>query len=209
MNMLDLRAWRLGRKSLRILGALLSAMILLALLMPQPLWAHAGGAPVLTDVPAGSYRLYGWMLPDPPRVGEVHLALAVTLAPPEGVTNPLVEPVTDATVQVTFTPQSGTTAPVVTTATLEQDLGGFYYELDVRLPVADQWTITVDVTGPAGEGSAAFEREVLAARQVNWTVVASATLALLLLIGLMGIWRRLQGAGADAAPVSKRRAVNR
>jgi hypothetical protein len=209
MRILDLRFWSLEWRSFRPPISIIAVISILALLLPQSLWAHAGGAAVLTDVPAGPYRLYAWMLPDPARVGEVHLDLAVALAPAEGAVNPLVEPVTDATVQVTFTPQSGAAAPIIVTATPQQGLNDFYYELDVRLPIADQWTVAVDVVGPAGVGSATFEREVLAARRVNWGVVTSASLALLLLIGLMGIWRRLQGAGADPAPVSKRRAVNR
>ena len=79
--------------------------LLLFLLAPARLLAHSGGAPVLVDAPAGSYRVFAWMLPEPPRAGLVHLDVAVTLAPaPDQPANQLVEPVTDATVQVTLPP---------------------------------------------------------------------------------------------------------
>jgi hypothetical protein len=169
--------------------------------LPNRAAAHAGGSPVLTDTPAGPYRLYGWLLPDPPRVGEIHLDLAVTLAPSvNDPANQPVEPVTDATVRVIFTPQGQPGAAIETLATPQQGLNGFYYELDVRLPTADQWRAAVVVDGPAGAGEAAFELQVLAARRVNWNVVLSAAVALLVLMGLMGIWNRLQAEAPSPRP---------
>lgn len=167
--------------------------LLLALLAPMPLLAHAGGAPVLVDAPAGPYHVFAWLLPSPPRVGLVHLDVAITLAPaPDAPANRLVEPITDATVQVTFTPQSRPDQSIVTTATAESGLNGYYYEIETLLDSAEQWRILVEVTGPPGRGEVSFEQEVLPARQVNWPIVASAGVGLLLVIGLMGVWNRLQ-----------------
>lgn len=178
-----------GRSSI----AVIALLVLLLALLPVRAAAHSGGAPVLTDAPAGPYRVFAWMQPEPPRVGLVHLDVAVTLAPAAGApANQLVEPVTDAAVQVTFTPQEQPDQPIVAMATAESGLNGYYYEIEMLLDSAGLWRVLVEVTGAAGQGSATFERQVLPPRQVNWPVVASAGVGLLLLIGLMGGWNRLQ-----------------
>lgn len=167
--------------------------LLLILLAPARLLAHAGGAPVLVDAPAGPYRVFAWILPEPPRVGVVHLDVGITLAPaPAAPANQLVEPVTDATVQVTFTPQSRPEQPIVATATAQSGLNGYYYEVETVLDTAEVWQVLIEMTGPPGQGAVRFERQVLPPRQVNWPVVASAGVGLLLLVGLMGVWNRLQ-----------------
>lgn len=167
--------------------------VLLALLPTAHVAAHSGGAPVLVDAPAGPYHVFAWILPEPPRVGAVHLDVAVTLAPaPAAPANQLVEPVTDATVQVTFTPQSRPGQPMVATATAPSGLNGYYYEIETVLDSPDLWRVLIEVSGPPGQGNVSFERQVLPPRRVNWPVVASAGVGLLLLIGLMGVWNRLQ-----------------
>jgi hypothetical protein len=165
---------------------------LFAVIAPQRLVAHSGGAPVLIDAPAGPYRVFAWIQPEPSRVGRVHLDVALTLAPPpDAPPNQLVQPVMDAIVRVTWMPQRRGQA-LVTQASPQAGLAGFYYEIETELGVADQWHVAVEVQGPAGHGAASFERQVLAARRVNWLLVASALAALLALIGLMGLWNRRQ-----------------
>jgi hypothetical protein len=133
------------------------------------------------------------MQPEPLQVGDVHLAMAVTLAPvPDAPTNALVEPVTDAAVEVRFTPLSQPDQAQRLRAVSEDSLNGFYYEIDTQLAHVDQWQMLVTIRGPVGVGTVAFERQVVARRQVNWLVVGGASLVLIVLIGLMGVWNRLQ-----------------
>jgi hypothetical protein len=167
--------------------------LLLLLLAPVPLLAHAGGAPVLVDAPAGPYRVFAWLLPEPLRVGVVHLDVGVTLAPAaDEPANRLVEPVTDTTVQATFTPLNRPERAMVATATAQSGLNGYYYEIETVLDAAQDWQVVIEVNGPSGYGQVSFERQVLPPRQVNWPLVASAGVGLLFLVGLMGVWNRLQ-----------------
>lgn len=166
---------------------------LILALLPGSLMAHAGGEPVLTDEPAGPYRVFAWIQPVPPRVGAVHLDIALTLAPSTTApANALVEPVTDAHVTVTFTPESQPDQAMQVVASPESGLNGFYYEVETRLGVEDIWRVSVRAEGAAGVGEAQFQRQILAARRVDWVVVAAAGLGLFALIGLVGIWNRLQ-----------------
>ena len=188
--------------------AFLFSLVAIALCLatwPASVSAHSGGAPVLVDQPAGPYRVFAWLEPDPPRVGNVHLGIAVTLAPPpDAPPNPLVEPVTDANVQVTWTPQSQPGSAVVVRATPQSGLNGFYYEINTTVGVADLWHVEVLVQGPAGEGAASFAQQVLRARSVNWYVIAGAGVGLLALIGLLGLWNRLRAGAPQAGRISQR-----
>jgi hypothetical protein len=47
--------------------------------------AHGSGTPRLVNVAAGPYRLWVWSLPEPVRLGEMHLSVAV--ATPEATTD--------------------------------------------------------------------------------------------------------------------------
>lgn len=198
MRMLDFRfgiwAWRNLSCATRGSSISLLALITLsAMLLPGRAIAHAGGEPVLTDEPAGPYRVFAWIQPTPPRVGTVHLDVALTLAPSsDAPANSLVEPVTDAQVTVTFTPESRPDQAVQVVASPQTALNGFYYEIETRLGYEDIWRISVGAQGAAGAGEALFQRQVFAARQVDWMVVAGASLGLFALIGLVGIWNRLQ-----------------
>ncbi len=174
-------------------GWLVLLLVACCLIWPKSSFAHAGGVPVLTDTPAGPYHVFAWMLPEPQRVGVVHLSLAVIRAPEPGApSNVLVEPVTDADVQVTFTPLTAPSQAIVVAALPQTTLNEFYYEVDVELPQATRWQIAIEIEGVAGFGTVIFERDVLEARQINWLLVGGGGAGLLLIIGLVGIWNRLQ-----------------
>lgn len=180
-------------KRLSLLRGWLALFLILWSVWPKNALAHAGGTPVLTDAPAGPYHVFAWMLPEPQRVGTVHLSLAVILAPaPDSPSNTLVKPITDADVQVTFTPFTSPSQAIVVTAVPEATLGEFYYEVDVELPEATRWQIAVAIEGEEGFGTVIFEADVLEARQVNWWLIGSGGAGLLLIIGLVGVWNRLQ-----------------
>jgi hypothetical protein len=164
---------------------------------PVPLYGHGGGVPRLTGEIAGPYRIFAWTQPEPLHVGDIHLSIAVVKGAPaddKGVEG-LDEPVTDAAVMVQLRPTTGETAPITIEAVLQEQLGSYYYEADATLPTPGEWRFTIEVRGALGEGSAAFATEVLAARRINWLLVAVAGLLLCCLLGLIGLWNRMQAKG--------------
>jgi len=169
--------------------ALLGGCILIAWLT-APLSAHGGGVPRLTDEVAGPYRIFAWTQPDPLRVGEMHLSIGVVAAAKNA--GGLDEAVTDATVVVSLAPTTGSMSPVQVIAVLQEQLGSYYYEADATLPNPGEWRFTIEVSGASGDGSAAFVSEVLAARQINWFLIIIAGLLLVALLGLIGLWNRMQ-----------------
>jgi hypothetical protein len=165
----------------------------LLLLWPLRAVAHSGGAPVLIDATAGPYQVYAWMQPEPLYVGQVHLSVAVVRpAQSETESGALDEPVTDAKIIARFEPVGDASQAITTPVEPLQGLGGFYYEVDVVLSQADLWRISLEIEGADGRGAVSFERQVLPARRVNWRLVISAGVVLVLLVGLMGGWNRLQ-----------------
>lgn len=178
--------WRLGRRWLVILVSCFMATALLTV----PLYAHGGGVPRLTDEVAGPYRLFAWTQPDPLRVGDMHLSIGVVAAAKNAAG--LDEAVTDATVTVYLAPMTGELAPIQVVALLQEQLGSYYYEADASLPTTGEWRFTIEVSGASGNGSAAFVGEVLSARQLNWYLIVIASLLLVALLGLIGLWNRMQ-----------------
>lgn len=177
-------AWQLR---VLVLGWLIAISVL-----PTALYAHGGGVPQLTDVVAGPYRLFAWTQPEPLRVGEMHLSIGVVKATTGAGSAGLDEAVTDATVTVQVAPTNGATTPIIVQAVLQEQLGSYYYEADAILPTTGDWRFTIEVSGALGLGEANFTSEVLAARQINWLLIAAASLLLLCLLGLIGLWNRMQ-----------------
>src|SRR5215203_6879478 len=99
MKQLLQNGWRL---TLAIVIGLISSLFTTPL--DTPASAHGGGTPRLTAVPTGPYRLYAWSEPEPWRVGQVHLSLAVTKPNPDTTSNQVEMPVTDVDITVTYTP---------------------------------------------------------------------------------------------------------
>ena len=164
--------------------------IIVTALLTAPLSAHGGGVPRLTDEAAGPYRLFAWTQPDPLRVGDMHLSIGVVAAAKNAAG--LDEAVTDAAVTVYLAPTTGEVTPIALTAVLQEQLGSYYYEADATLPNSGEWRFTIEVSGASGNGSAAFVSEVLAARQINWYLIVIAGLLLVALLGLIGLWNRMQ-----------------
>lgn len=158
--------------------------------------AHGGGTPRLTAADAGPYSVFAWTEPEPWRVGEVHVTVAVTTPPPDdavinndAVNNLLEQPVEDAQVNVTFHPAAGGEPIVVSTQ--PGALNAFYLEADTVLPHAGDWVVDIQVAGPDGAGVATFTANVLAAQQLNrWILLAGGAGFLVLLI-FIGVRARL------------------
>jgi len=148
----------------------------------QPLRAHGGGAPVLTNATAGPYLVSAWMQPDPLRVGEVHLTVAVTETPapdaPPGEGGP---PVLEATVGVQARFLGGNISPIVTKATHEEAVNKILYETDFHIPQAGKWEITLAIEGPNGPAETRFTVDVLpVSRRNGWLIGGAAVVVLLI-----------------------------
>ena len=184
----------------RILRRWLLLMAFILSGLPSTLYAHGGGTPRLTNAPAGPYRVYAWSEPEPWRVGEVHLSLAVTQPNPDANSSQVEIPVDEAEILVTFAPVDGTSEPIVVPAVRQAFLGDFYFEADTMLPSEGNWQMTIDVTGDKGSGSTEFNIEALEARTINWTLVASAGGVLVVLLVLIAIWSRAQQSSQSVRP---------
>ena len=183
----------------RLCYAACLALITALVLVPSAhrLYAHGGGTPRLTNVPVGPYFLYAWSEPEPWRVGEVHLSLAVTKPNPDSSSNQVEIPVTDVEITVTYTPMVNNAvdtavAPIVVQAVRQEFLSDFYYEADPTLTREGDWQISIDVVGPEGSGSTQFMMETLPARTLNWTLIGSAGGVLVVALALLAIWSRSQ-----------------
>lgn len=167
--------------------------------------AHGGGTPRLTAEPIGPYRLYVWSEPEPWRVGQVHLSLAVTMPNPDTTSNQVEMPVTDVDITVTYTAigDNGVDTsiePIVVTAVRQEFLNDFYYEADPVLTREGEWQITVNVNGPEGSGSTQFMMQTFPERSLNWALIGGAGALLVVILVLIAIWSRSQ---QPAQPVQR------
>jgi len=182
-----------GRKPRLLWGVALLVTICL-LLSGTVLYAHGGGIPRLTDAAAGPYRIFAWTQPEPLRVGEMHLSIGVVKAATDSVQSAeaLDEAVTDATVMLYLLPVTADVPVISVPAVLQEQMGSYYYEADAALPTPGEWRFTIEVSGALGEGQAEFMSAVAPAREINWTLVAAAAVLLFFLLGLIGVWNRMQ-----------------
>lgn len=159
-----------------------------------PLAAHGGGVPRLTGEITGPYRIFAWTQPEPLRVGDIHLSIGVVKAEANNTPSAetLDQPVTNASVTVHLLPLAQDTTPLTVPALLQAQLGSYYYEADVTLPTAGDWRFTIEVSSELGVGATAFVASVATAREVNWLLVVAAGVLLFCLLGLIGLWNRLQ-----------------
>lgn len=158
----------------------------------RPLAAHGGGTPRLTNAPAGPYRVYAWSDPEPWRVGEVHLSLAVTEPATAADDRPgaqLEIPVTAADITVLLTPVDGG-APIRLVAERQPFLNNFYFEVDTQLPAAGLWDVTIQVDGPAGSGSTGFRLEAQPPLTLHWGYLAAGAGTLVAVAALAGMTSR-------------------
>ncbi len=192
------RATNRGAKWLSQWATVIGLVALGVLGSAASLYAHGGGIPQLIGEVAGPYRIFAWTQPEPLRVGEFHLSIGVIkgeigdTASTDSADGALDEAVTDATVLIHLLPVAQDVAGLTVPALLQEQLGRYYYEADATLPTPGEWRFTIDVSGPLGEGEAEFVSLVAAAREINWLLIGGAAFLLLCLLGLMGLWNRIQ-----------------
>lgn len=167
---------------------LLAAMITLAILAhAAPASAHGGGTPQLVQTPSGPYQLYVWTNPDPPRVGTLHVTVALVEPASQ-------QPVLNADVLVVAVPDDGG-QPVSVAATHQNAVIKTYYEADLALPAAGLWQFTVTHSDKVGSGSASFALNLQPA-VFNWRPFA---IGAVLAVIAAGAWFVLQRPPAPAA----------
>jgi len=135
--------------------------------------------------PAGPYLVSVWTQPDPPRVGQIDVSVAVMAsATGEAILDARAAIRADARDAVMSTPAK----------TLDRGGGGnrLLYRALVDAPAAGRWAMPISVTGPLGSGETAFEIDVRRGLPIAWLLMAGGiTLTLAALA-----WRRLsRGAG--------------
>lgn len=143
--------------------------------------AHGIGTPQRINVPSGPYLVSIWTDPDPLRVDESHVVVAVM--DPE-TRSPIVEGVT-----VTVIVRSQDQQPQVVTAVAQPDSGvnQLYYTavLDDQLD-AGSWEAAVQLAWSGGTGEPIdFTLEIAEARAVNWLVVGLAGAAAIVTLWLV------------------------
>lgn len=181
---------------------MIQVLLLCFLLATAPLEAHGGGTPRLINAGEGPYRLFAWTQPEPLRVGESHISIAVTEPPPDAaraddryITNNLESAVQGADIVVTLTSIDESIAPLELKA-LPSTLSEFFYEVDLVLPADGEWDVEISATAALGTSGAVYQAEVLPARQISWPLVLGGlglVLVLLAGIGLSARRREAQG----------------
>lgn len=140
-----------------------------------PVQAHTEGQMQLAAAPAGPYKITVWTSPDPARVGEVHVAVAVTLADDAS-------PVLDAEVSVLLNPL-GDGSPISAPATTDKSENKFLYEAIVIVEEGGTYETIISIVGSDGaRGEASFELEIESDSNGNWFLVVSAIIILAALL---------------------------
>lgn len=194
--------WVLGRLTI---GLLTFVLLGLPYSGPSAVQAHSSGPPKLANAAAGPYRIFVWTQPEPLRVGDAHISILVTLAA-------TAQPMDNVQVKVHFVAQNEPGEDFVVQTAPQAFLSNRYYEADVQLPSTGVWRAIISISGPEGEGSVSFDSEVLPTRTLNWWLIGGAGATLILLLGLIGVWSRLQAKGQPPAAqvrVSRNRRVAR
>lgn len=130
---------------------LLLASLLVALASGGRALAN-GGMIQVAGKPIGPYLVTVFTSPSPLRVGVVDVSALVQRAGSQ-------EPVLDARVTVTTEPVGHAGPGGSFEATHEQATNKLYYAANVDLPAEGRWRIALQVSGPEGEGTVAFEVE--------------------------------------------------
>jgi hypothetical protein len=174
----------------RWLGALLSLLALALVVSPRVAWAHGGGVPRLTNADAGPYWVSVWTQPDPLRVGQAHITVAVS--EPSAAAAEQREagaPILGATVRVAFEPLDTTGETLTVAATHEGAANKLFYEADLELPETGRWQVVVTVEGPDGVGSTSFETQVAPPAPFSWTWVGGLGVAALAAVWIVQKYR--------------------
>ncbi len=146
-------------------------------------WAHGIGTPQLINEPAGPYALFVWTDPDPLRVDETHVTVAVT--DPETRA-----PILNAQVEIRLEHLSEDAFTLSATATHDNsDIRFFYVATFEELPFAGRWRGVISVANPEGTiEPVAFVFSVLPAEPVNWLLIVLPALGVVAFAWIARSW---------------------
>ncbi len=154
----------------------LLALALLAALPQTVTQAHGIGTPQQINVSSGPYLISIWTDPDPLRVDEAHVVVAVM--EPE-TRRPLIE---DVAVTVSLTSRADASQVVTGQADYSISTNRLLHAVEFNdLLRPGMWDGTVTVAGPYGPGEpVAFQFDVQAGRSVNWLLIGGIGVAVML-----------------------------
>jgi putative membrane protein len=171
-------------------GAVILVLTSHALLIGQPAAWPNGGTPRLTRATAGPYLVSVWTKPEPPRVGRLHLSVAV-MSPQD-----VVPMVMDARVRVAASPIHGQENLI--SANVSRTWG-LLYDADLERPTEGPWRINLQVEGKTGNGSTGFELDVKPPLKVDWPVVGA-----ILVLAILTAWWVIRGGRSHASQIKEK-----
>lgn len=170
----------------RLVILLATLFLTLPLFMAGRALAHGIGTAQQINVSADPYLVSVWTDPDPLRVNETHVTVAVM--------DPVTQEPLVRDVQVTVHLQSATDESISLSASALPDNTAnrlLYAAVFNNLPHPNQWRGTVSIDGPAGAGEdVRFEIDVLSPQPVNWSLIGGLALGTITLGWLAWSWRR-------------------
>lgn len=160
-------------------GALFLLILLPFFLNTPSVLAHAGvGTQQINNLNLGPYRIWVWSDPEPPQVGEYHVAVALTESldnDPNGFAG---EPILGADVVVEME-HAASGLLLTAQATHEDAINKLFYEAIFAPQQTGTWEIRVIVQGPEGPVQISYTDEVEPAT-FPWMAVGGGLLALVL-----------------------------
>lgn len=169
----------------RLVILLTTLFLTLPLFVAGRALAHGIGTAQRINVSAGPYLASVWTDPDPLRVNETHVTVAIM----DPVTQePLVR---DMQVTVQLQPATDESVTLSTSAVPDNTANRLLYAAVFNnLPHPGQWRGTVSIDGPAGAGEdVRFEIDVLAPQPVKWGLIGGLALAIITVAWLAWSWR--------------------
>lgn len=160
-------------------GGLAFLVLLSFLLAAQTVFAHAGvGTQQINNLDMGDYRIWVWSDPEPPVVGNYHVAVALTESLEDDPNGFAGEPVLDADVLVEME-HAASGLLLIAQATHEDAVNKLFYEAIFAPEQTGMWTVRVIVQGPDGAMETSYTDEIFPPT-FPWMTVGAALLALIL-----------------------------
>ena len=164
---------------IRITGTLTLLLVLSLIFSAPSVLAHAGvGTQQINNQDIGPYRIWVWSDPEPPVVGNYHVAVALTESlenDPNGFAG---ESILNADVVVEMEHQASG-VQLIAQATHEDAVNKLFYEAIFAPQQTGTWEIRVIVQGPDGPVQTSYSDEV-ETPAFPWMAVGGGILALLL-----------------------------
>ena len=166
-------------------------LIVHCVLLPGRILAHGGvGFQHINNEPAGPYRVYIWSDPEPPQVGEYHVAVALTENIEGDATGLAGGPVLDADVTVEMVHQeNGTT--LIEKATHDDALNKLFYQASFAPATRGIWDVQVRIVALDGQVAVGFEDEILP-KPFPWRALLGGLLSVVLLVGAFVLYWKTQ-----------------